>query len=252
MYPHDRGKQIITILLKRKFQTVTALAKQLYASESTIRRDLKTLEQCGEIERVNGGALIIENSQLERPISLTNRENIDKKKLIAELAFDFIGDNKKIFLDSSSTCFFLAKKMQTLNNLTITTNGLLTAYILSAESDSQVYCTGGAVYSKRSSVNGYHACRYIAEHNADIAFISCKGISRSGISDLKEEEAQIKRMYQQQSDRTIVLVDSTKFNKSYFCTALPFDKIDVIISDAPLPQNILNVTNKYSINIIFP
>lgn len=253
MLPNERRKKIVNLLINRKFLSVNQLAKTLYSSEATIRRDLNYLEKIGEIIRTNGGALLLENSRLEKPILLSSKDNLEQKNIISELAIQFVSDNSNIFLDSSSTCFTLTKKLQNFQKLTILTNGLLTAHILSEATDFKIYCTGGSVYSKRSSANGWHACRYIDEHFADIAFVSCKGIDDiNGITDLTEEESVIKQYYQKNAKKTIALIDSSKFNKHYFCTALTFNQIDVIISDKPLPKNIQSTVERYSIQTIYP
>lgn len=247
-----RQEDILDILSKKKFQTVASLAKQFYSSEATIRRDLTQLEKRGEVERVNGGAFYVKDAHLERPISVTNLDNGEKKEIIAELALDYISENQIIFLDSSSTCFYLAKKLSYFNNLTVVTNGLLTAHMLSEETENRIFSTGGEVYSKRSSVNGYHALRYIEEHNADLLFLSCKGINNYGITDLTESEALVKQSYQKKTAKTILLVDSSKFSVSFFCEALTLNQIDVLISDSKLPSDIEQSCLNNSIEIIYP
>lgn len=247
---NDRQKEILDSLSKKKFQTVTALSKQFYASEATIRRDLTQLEKRGDVERVNGGAFYTSDVHLERPISVTTLDNIEKKRIISEIAVDFITENQVIFLDSSSTCFSLAKRLTYFKHLTIVTNGLLTAHTLSEETENKIFSTGGEVYSKRSSVNGYHAIRYIEEHNADLLFLSCKGITEDGITDLTESEALIKKAYQSKASKTVLLVDSSKFNKVYFCKALSLEDVDVIISDQELPSNIMGICNECNIEVI--
>jgi len=253
MTPYERRGMIYQILKRKKFQKVEDLAKELFTSESSIRRDLVVMENNGEIERTRGGAIFITNSYLERPISISKNDNLDKKNIIAELAFDFVKENDYLFLDSSSTCFVLAKKLTAFKNLSVITNGLLTAHILSENSDSNIYCTGGSVYSKRSSTNGIHACNYISNHYTNISFVSCKGIDDIiGISDLTDAEAQVKQYAQKFSSKTIVLVDSSKFNKTYFSYALPYEKINVVISDAPFPENIKKQLEDHNIDMIFP
>ena len=60
MLNQERQAQIIEILQKAKgFVTVKALCDTLYASESSIRRDLKALESGGLVKRSYGGAKFI-------------------------------------------------------------------------------------------------------------------------------------------------------------------------------------------------
>ena len=56
----DRRKRILEKILIQKSITVKDLAKELYASESSIRRDLAELEKEKLIKRVHGGAILEE------------------------------------------------------------------------------------------------------------------------------------------------------------------------------------------------
>ena len=52
----EREKSILEMLLKYKKVSVRDLEKALFASESSIRRDLADLERQNLIKRVHGGA----------------------------------------------------------------------------------------------------------------------------------------------------------------------------------------------------
>ena len=52
----DREKQILEILLKEKKSSVKQLAKILFVSEPSVRRDLQSLEKQNLIKRIHGGA----------------------------------------------------------------------------------------------------------------------------------------------------------------------------------------------------
>ena len=58
----EREKEILKIMLANKKVTVKELSKQLFASESSVRRDLVRLEKQQLIKRIHGGAVIEENS----------------------------------------------------------------------------------------------------------------------------------------------------------------------------------------------
>ncbi len=53
----ERERAILEILLREKSTTVSSLAKRLYASEPSIRRDLNSLESQHFIRRKHGGAV---------------------------------------------------------------------------------------------------------------------------------------------------------------------------------------------------
>lgn len=61
MFPEERRKEIVTLLMTNQSISVKELCDTLEASEATIRRDLTLLEHEGKIERTHGGAMISNN-----------------------------------------------------------------------------------------------------------------------------------------------------------------------------------------------
>ena len=59
----ERQNEILRQLKENKSAAVAALAKDLYVSEATIRRDLAEMQSMGLIERSHGGALLPENAE---------------------------------------------------------------------------------------------------------------------------------------------------------------------------------------------
>lgn len=100
----EREKEILKALLINKKISVSELAKKLFASEASIRRDLVNLENSGLIKRIHGGAMIEEKSISTQKIPFVIREleQSDAKIEIAKEAVELINDYDVIFLDSSS------------------------------------------------------------------------------------------------------------------------------------------------------
>ena len=63
MLSEERHSVILQLLQERKAVTVTEFTKILGISESTIRRDLNTLAGMGKINKVHGGATVIEEER---------------------------------------------------------------------------------------------------------------------------------------------------------------------------------------------
>lgn len=249
---HVRELKLLELLKEKKYSSISSLSKELFVSESTIRRDIASLEMQNLVRKTKGGVLFIQEQNIEWPALFKNNENSDKKKYIADLAIDFIAEDQTIFLDSSSTCLFLAQKLKRLKNCTIITNGLTTANILSEETNLDVYSTGGKVYSKRSSMNGSRTCNYLSQCYVDIAFLSCRGLSaKLGATDFSEEESMVKQTIVPNSKTTILLVDSSKFDKIFPHQSISFNKLDAIISDVSLPKTLQIIADDYGIEQVY-
>lgn len=111
--------------------SIDFLCKKMFASRSTLRRDLIQMEEEGIIRRHHGGVALIAASATENPVMMRKLENPDKKSMIAKHCRNYIHDNMVIFLDSSSTVSYLCPFLKACKNLTVITNGLNVATMLS-------------------------------------------------------------------------------------------------------------------------
>ena len=82
MEGQSREKDILDILYERDRISVAELAKILFVSEMTVRRDLTSLEKKGVIKRYRGGAVLTTVSN-EMPISRRFFVDEDEKNSIA-------------------------------------------------------------------------------------------------------------------------------------------------------------------------
>ena len=73
----DRQKELLEILKQEKSATVAYLAKKLFASEPTVRRDLAALEAQGYLKRVHGGAVL--GGAPDREIPYAVRESLQER-----------------------------------------------------------------------------------------------------------------------------------------------------------------------------
>ena len=79
-----RQREILDILQQEKSVGVAALAKRLYASEPTIRRDLAALEAQGMLKRVYGGAMLCGAPDREIPFAVRAEEQERAKSVMAK------------------------------------------------------------------------------------------------------------------------------------------------------------------------
>ena len=122
----EREKSILESLLKRKSVTVKELAKELYASESSIRRDLNNLEGQGFLRRIHGGAVLEEqsNSYMKIPFAIRELENYDAKLIIAKKAAELVKDGDTVMLDASSSAYALIPFLTKKSSITVITSGV--------------------------------------------------------------------------------------------------------------------------------
>ena len=131
MLKSERQNEIIEILNTRGFVSVTELSGLLYASESSIRRDLARLEERGIVKRSYGGAECILSGSHVLPFDTRNCDFVEEKNVIAKKALGLIKEGDVIFLDQSSTSYFLALYLRNFKDITVVTNNIEIVSLLS-------------------------------------------------------------------------------------------------------------------------
>lgn len=227
----NREDQILEILKKERSASVVRLAKELYASEPTIRRDLSRLEAKGFIKRVYGGAVIGGAPDREIPYDVRASEQEDAKVIIAKKAKELIKKGDVIFLDGSSSAYHLALELGGVEDILVITSGARTALAL-AEKGVRVISTGGRMIIRSYTYVGSHAEACVRGINADVAFFSCRGLSEDGeMSDISIEEINLRRAMMERARKKVLLCDTSKRGKSYVYSMGSVEEIDVVVSE---------------------
>lgn len=203
------------MLRKQPGLRISEMANALGVSEGTIRNDLTALEEEGRLRRVRGGAVFVDINQFQNDSFMRRyNQNVPSKLAIAQEASDLVVDGDSIFLDASSTCYYLARALAERSKLRVMTNGFEVARELAQNTSNTVILIGGVVNNDSSSVTGLLSEQIIAEMHTEKAFFSCSGFSdERGMTEVHFEEAQIKRKAIESSEQIIALVDSSKFGK---------------------------------------
>lgn len=206
--------------------------KQVAVSPSSIRRKLTELEKDGLVVRIHGGVKSINDDESGMSFFTRKHTNALEKRLIAIKALKLVHDGDMIFLDSSSTSYFLAEYLSAFPNVTVVTNGVDTLAALAAKGVN-VYSSGGKVYSENNAaLTGEFARAAISKIHADLCFFSVHGItSDGGIYDLFRPCNEIISTMMQNSDKKVCLCDNTKTGKGGAFKICNVSDIDYIVCD---------------------
>ncbi len=232
MSSFNRRNKILSIIEKEELISTDKLSEMLNVSPSTIRRDITKLASKNLVTKIHGGVTKA-NTGINVEISKNRRfvSNLDKKNNISDKAIEFIKNNSTIFMDSSSTCYQLAKKLNKFNNLSIVSNGIHSLSLLSEYRTFRIYSISGEIKNNEDIV-GPLACQSIKNYKCDILFFSCSAFSiASGLTDATIDNSHVKKEMLLNSKLKIALIDSTKFDKNFFSTLASIDQIDYLITD---------------------
>lgn len=246
-----RQNTILDLLNKKKNLTNAELCDQLYCSLSTLRRDLLELETNGLIKRHHGGVTIISKSNNEFSHFYREAENNAAKAYIASLAVDFIGNGMSIFLDSSSTSFYICQHLQNFHNIIVVTNGLRNAISLSSMDNVKVYLPGGELKTNSTSIVGELASNFLTNFKADLCFLSCRGIDPEGTYEASLNQALFKQHLMANAKQSILLCDETKFDSPHFFNLSTYQHIDALITNTEPRVDYLESAHNYDFELLY-
>lgn len=214
MLAATRREQIRAMLLESGAVTVGQLQTRFGVSPMTARRDLLALERGGSARRTHGGAVLPSVAVPED--SFTQRVGVatEAKMRLAEAAFALLAGGETVFLDSSSTAYFVARRIAEGGlALKVVTNSGPVMQVVAACDDPQVelFAIGGMLRRLTGSYVGPSSVRAIREHFADKLFLSVTGVSESGtLTDADELEAAVKLAMIEQAGEGVLLLDESK------------------------------------------
>lgn len=233
MYRNEREHEILKMLSRESYVTVKQLSEWLYTSESSIRRDLASLEKQGMVTRSYGGVELVKNSSQVIPFSTRAHHNIAAKKIMARKASRLIHDGDIVFLDQSSSAFYVACEIMQKVKVTVVTNNIEIISLL-AQSDMEVISSGGRLsQTNRICLVGDDAHKIFSEIRADILFFSAKSLSKDGvIFDCVREEVCIRNTMLANAAKKVFLCDSEKFDRFSGYKQCTVKDIDYLITEA--------------------
>lgn len=243
----ERREKIKLILLEKKSISVSELAKEFNVSSETIRRDLDALSSDGFLTKSYGGAVINQRSQ---PFVSTNTLLglfVEEKKRIAKKAATLLFSNDCIFIDHSTTAYYLCDEIQDMH-LTVVTNSLGVMTRLANCPNIEVVSIGGTLNRTNSAFFGINAIQTLRNYHLDKTFISFRSLDmQSGISDNSEQEAELHRTVIEIARKVVLLADHTKFNRVSFVRTGDFSVIDTLVTDVVLNQEWREFLEKHQI-----
>ena len=226
----DRYNKILELLTKENKIEVNELSQILGVSNVTIRKDLDALEEKGIIKRGHGYAILANKDDINGRLAY----HYAIKKRIAKKAAELIHDGDTIMIESGSCCAILADTIASeKRDVTIVTNSAFIAGYIRDKKNTNVILLGGA-YQKDSQVMvGPIVAQCAQNFCVDQLFIGADGYTNSD-----HLRAQAVRDMAEQAEHIIVLTESEKFNSHGVVPLQLKERIDTIITDDHIPEDI--------------
>ena len=234
MLAEQRTEVILSELAERRAVSVTDLCQATGASEATIRRDLNALARQRRLNKVHGGAVLIEEEfhVMEPDMEVKRRLSTKEKDRIARYAVSLIEDDDVVYMDAGTSVLQMVQHIQNTRAMFVT-NNIECAFRL-MEKGLRTYVLGGALKPGTMSVEGAETMDSLRRYNFTKAFIGVTGLSiGQGYTTPSPESAAAKYLAASRAQKVYVLADSSKFGRVTAATILPLDGAQIITDRLP-------------------
>ncbi len=232
----ERFTQIRALLEKTPTLRIGQIAKILYVSEATVRRDVDAMEKDGLLKRVYGGVTL---NKEDMPLALRSFQHADEKDEIGKLAAELVKDGQTIFIDSSSTALHMLPYIKHKKDMMVISNSQKVIDTL-AFTNNKLILTGGELIPRNLAYVGDLACRALDMYRPELVFFSSQGIDLDGeITDVSQSETALRRAAIKRGIKTIFLCDSSKAGRIFPHHVCYKNDITKIITDSNFPKEYL-------------
>ena len=223
----------------------------LEVSEATVRRDLRSLADEGQLELVYGGATL--PRKIDFSLRTKAQLNVESKRVIGRLAASLVGDGETLLLDSGTTVYETTTQLKTRRGLSVIVNSARLAMELGNFTDANLIVLGGQYRPESMDMVGPMAVEDLEQLRGFRAFIGADGMSMEfGVAACDIESAHLYRLAIRNARETILLVDHTKFQSPSLFKICDVGEISRIVTDEKPTAEWMEFLNDKGIEVLHP
>jgi len=238
-----RVNNLLGLLAKHRVLSISEASEILNVCTMTIRRDCEELEKKKQLSLKNG-VIFLSDSEDITPIKKnyelgkeTSVQNV-AKKAIGKFAASLIEENETIIIDTGSTTEFIVPYVQKNLKFNLFCSNL---NILNQAVNNQkinIMFSGGNYHENAQMFESDQSIAFISSFRANKVFISAAGIhDKLGLTCINSYEVPTKQAIISNSDKHILLVDSSKFGKVHSSYFSDLNAIDMIVTDKAISED---------------
>ncbi len=227
-----RQQAIYDFVNSRSFTAINEISTALDIKPSTVRRDIKKLEQQRRVVSFHGG--VSTDTGYEK-YEFRTLKNVDLKKRIAERAAMLVKPYDDIYIGGGSTTYEFARALSMrddIKKVLVVASSVITASLFVQKSNFEVMIPGGELATLNESQTSPVALDFMRGFYFKKAFVGTQAIKIDvGYTNPTHALNELKKVVIHQSKKVILLCDHTKIGKADPFIACPTSRINTIVTD---------------------
>lgn len=247
LLPDQRRQIILQNVEKAGIVSLQRLAELVAASESTVRRDLESLEETGQIRRTRGGAAY--SGESLATLDDRSRQSLPEKQAVGKAAAALVESGEAVLLDGGTTTLEVARHLAG-KSLQVVTNSVPVVNLLGNQPQIELVLIGGYVYPKTGVALGPMAVDALKKLHVRRLFMSVGGITERGLFNSNSLLVETERAMLDTAEEVVVVTDSSKLGHSALAHLCPLDRVQRIVVDAGLTPEWKKKLEKAGMNVV--
>ncbi|MEV7624685.1 DeoR/GlpR family DNA-binding transcription regulator [Actinoplanes sp. NPDC089786] len=247
----ERRRRLLERVRDQGYVSFRELAEVLGISESTVRRDLRSMVADGLLAATRGGVgpLPAMAPAAPRAPSSTPAEPVEspppasadgatidavraEREAIAAHAAGLVVPGSAVLLGPGRTTTALARRLTTIGHLTVVTNSIPVTQELIGTPQIDVVLVGGALRRSIGAMVGPITEQVLQGLRGAQVFLSGDGVTTErGLTTPNVFAAATDQAMMAAGKQVVVLADHTKIGHDTMCQTVPSDRIDVLVTD---------------------
>src|SRR5437763_16134662 len=166
----QRRQEILQHVIDSGEVRIDALADHFEVSLMPMHRDLDELASRKLLRKLRGRVEAFPSLTMETATRFRESLHVADKELLANIAVDEVPPGSTVIMDDSTTLFPLAARLATVEQLTVITNSVRIAQILSQGENTAVMLVGGYYQHEFDSCTGPAVLRFLSRLRAEVSF----------------------------------------------------------------------------------
>jgi DeoR/GlpR family transcriptional regulator of sugar metabolism len=256
----ERRQRLLEEVRDRGYASFRELAEALGISESTVRRDLRSMVADGLLTATRGGAGPVTARRQdpvaggETPAPRTEGAPADpvrvEREAIAAHAAGLVQPGSAVLLGPGRTTTALARRLAGISHLTVVTNSIPVTQELIGSPQIDVVLVGGALRRSIGAVVGPITEQTLQGLRGAQVFLSGEGVTTErGLTTPNVFAAATDQALMAAGKQVVVLADHTKLGRDTMCQTVPSDRIDVLVTDGAANPDVVRRLRSEGIDV---
>lgn len=255
----ERRRRLLEQVRDRGYVSFRELAEALQTSESTVRRDLRSMVAEGLLAATRGGVGPVRSGAMarSRAVPAAHGESVEslapapadgapgdpvpaEREAIAARAAALVAPGSAVLLGPGRTTTALARRLAGISHLTVVTNSIPVTQALLDSPQIDVVLVGGALRRSIGAMVGPITEQALQGLRGAQVFLSGEGVTAArGLTTPNVFAAATDQAMMAAGNQVVVLADHTKLGHDTMCQTVPSDRIDVLVTDAAADPDVV-------------